>query len=237
VTPRRAPPRPSPRQVLTLVAGVVAIGLLMAAGLAAPRLLRRVGFFKVRQVEVLGTHYLTDEAVIRGLGLGPDASVFDPLGPIRLAASRIPGVTSATVERRLPGTLRVALTEARPVALTSGPEHLVLIDYHGRVLPFDPIRAPTSLPLASDDTATAQLLARMLAADASLYASIQWARLDHGDEVLDDGAHRIRMRPGADDIVIRSVALVWNYLEQQHIAWRELDARFQDRVFVRRGGA
>lgn len=211
--------------------------LTAAAWTGGPRLLRRVAFFRVHQIEVSGTRYLADSAVVHRLNLRPAASVFDPLAPVQAAAAAIPGVLRATVTRRLPGTLRIAIVEAAPVALTNVDDRLVLMDDRGRLLPFDPIRAPTSLPVAVRDSATAALLGRLLLADSSWYGAVQTAWPDHGDVLLKGDGHLFRLRPDADAETMRSVSAVREYLASHAIPWQQLDARFSGRVFVRKGSA
>jgi cell division protein FtsQ len=213
---------------------VVAV-VVVAITVVLPVLARRLAFFRVRQVEVVGIRYLDESDVVRQLRLRADASTLDRLGRVRKAAAAIPGVLAATVERRLPGTLRVTLREAVPVALVPMTDRLALVDSRGHALPFDPARLPASLPIAGRDSATAGLLGRLLLTDPVWYDSIESARLDRGDIVLDAGPHRVRLRPEADADVLRAVTEVRNYLTEYGISWREIDARYQARVFVRKG--
>ena len=217
------------------VTGVAIALVLLVMAVGFPMLARRLAFFRVRQVEVIGIRYLDESDVVRRLGLRRDASTFDRLGPVRKAAAAIPGVLAATVERRLPGTLRVTLRESRPVALVPMPDRLALVDSRGHVLPFDPARAPVSMPIAGRDSVTAGLLGRLMLTDPDWYDSVESARLDRGDVVLDAGSHRVRLRPEADDDVLRGVMAVRTYLTQRGVAWREIDARYHNRLFVRKG--
>ncbi|MGH7594231.1 MAG: cell division protein FtsQ/DivIB [Gemmatimonadales bacterium] len=217
----------------TVVTGATMVFIAIVTGSTA--LARRLAFFRVRQVEVIGTRYLDPSDVVRRLELRRDASTYDPLGPARKAVAAIPGVVAANVQRRLPGTLRVTLREATPVALMATADRMVLVDSEGRVLPFDPVRAPVSLPIAGRDAVTARLLARLKRTDAGWYDTVESARLDRGDVVLDAGRHRVRLRPEANDAVLRGVGAVRRYLSARGIAWREIDARYHQRLFVRKG--
>jgi hypothetical protein len=216
---------------------VLALALVVLVGVFAPMVLRRMTFFRVRQLEIAGARYLDAADVLRGLALPPTASTLDRLAPIRRAAEAIPGVLGAKVERRLPGTLRITLREASPVAVTAQPDRLALIDSAGRLLPFDPARVPASLPIAARDSGVAALLWRVRHADRVLYDRIDAAELDHGDVVFALGPRRIRLRPEADVDVLRGVAGVLQYLGDSSVAWRALDARYRSRVFVQKGGA
>lgn len=212
-----------------------AVAAVAAAVVLAPKVGRRLAFFRVRQVEVIGTRYLDPADVARRLSLGRDASTLDRLDKVRQAAVAVPGVLSATVERTLPNTLRIILREAVPVALVSLNDRLVLVDSAGRILPFDPVAAPMSLPIAERDTLTARLLGRIMASDPILFASIESARADRGDVLLEYGGHRIRLRPQADVNELSAVAEVLKYLNSHAVPWRELDARYRSRVFVQKG--
>ena len=215
----------------------LALAALCSIGIAfgGPRLLRWIAFFRVRQVEVVGLTYLDQSDVVRRLHLRAQASTFDPLGPTRTAAATIPGVLTATVERRLPGTIRVTIREAKPVGLMSDKDHLVLVDAGGRILPFDPTRAPASLPIVDHDSSAAALLGRLMMADPQWYGAIESARIEAGDVVNAEAeSHRVRLRPDADLDILRAVSAVRGYLENEGTTWREIDARYHSRVFVRK---
>jgi cell division protein FtsQ len=215
----------------------VALIVVVAAIVAGPRMLRRAAFFKVRQVEVSGLRYLDEVDVVRRLNLRPGASTFDDLSAIRRAAVVIPGVTSASVTRALPGTLHVDIVEATPVAVAALPDRVALLDAAGHLLPFDPTRSAMRLPIADQDSNVSSFLGRLRMRDAMLFDRVEAARLDHGDVVLDIGAHHIRLRPEADAAVLQGVAAVLKYLDSTAVAWREIDARYRDRVFVQKGSS
>lgn len=219
------------------IGGSLAVAALVAGTLLAPKLARRAAFFRVHAVEVVGLRYLREDDVVRRLHLPAGATTLDDLEAVRKAAQAIPGVVAASVERRFPGTLRVTLLEATPVALAAQDERMVLVDHRGRVLPFDPARVPASLPIIEPDSAAAALLTRVLLADSSWYATIETAQRDRGDVVFGSGAQRVRLRADADGESLRAVAAVREYLTGRGIGWREIDARYRGRVFVRKGSA
>ena len=216
--------------------GVAAVALLgVGAWFGVPRLMARLDYFRVRQIEVRGLRFLDEADVVRRLALPESASIVAPLGPLLDRAVLIPGVAGVSVERRLPGTLRVLILEEVPVALAMQEDRLVLIDRRGRVLPFDPTRAPTSLPVADRDSATAALLSALLRADPAWYGTVESARREGGDIVLEEGAQRVRVRPDASLDLLRGITEVRAYLLSANRSWSELDARFADRVFVKGG--
>src|SRR5690242_9544048 len=91
--------------------------VMMVLWMAAPVALRRVAFFRVRQVELVGIRYLDADQVLAALRLSPLASVFDDTEVLADRLRGLPGVADATVSRRPPGSLKVIVREIEPVAL------------------------------------------------------------------------------------------------------------------------
>ena len=139
------------------------LGALLTAGLvwvSAPKVLHRLDFFRIRRVEIAGLQYLPPSKVIAALELGSEASVFDDLSAAGDRVRALPGVTSAVVRPRLPGTLEIELVEALPVALAPRSGGMALLDSSGKVLPFDPAGSAPDLPVAaSADARVARVLA------------------------------------------------------------------------------
>src|SRR5215210_2208734 len=98
--------------------GIVAFAAVGALGAfpAAPLALRHVGFFRLRQVEVVGVRYLAPDSMLNELAIRADQNVFDDTGEIQARAAGIAGVVNVTIQRRLPGTLRISVVERVPVA-------------------------------------------------------------------------------------------------------------------------
>ncbi len=136
--------------LLHWVGSLVLVGALTALAAAAPRWLRRADTFRVRRVDVVGTRYLEPHAVLAASGIGPRASVFDDPAPWRARVLRLPMITDATIERRLPSSLVIRVTEAAPVALARTPD-LVPVDARGAVLPIPPGSADLDLPVLDVD--------------------------------------------------------------------------------------
>lgn len=218
--------------------GLLAVALLAAAAVAGiPRLARKSSFFAIERVEVDGVTYLHADDIVRHLRLDAEASILDPVGPHEAAARSLPGVVGAQVTRRFPGTLVIRVNEAVPVALTPGVDRLVMVDHRGVILPFDPARAPVSLPIIDPSPSAATLLAHIMLVDPEWYAAIDSAADVRGDLILESPGQRVRLRPDATRETLRSVMLVRDYLSQHNVAWREIDGRFAGRVFVHRSGA
>lgn len=232
--------RPIGRRIL------IGVGLVLVAWLVLPRLLRHVGFFRVRQIELVGVRYSAPAAVIGALHLAPGASVFDDRDALADRLRALPGIADARVVRHLPGALKVIVREVQPIALVPGSDGgaLSVVDGDGHALPYDPSRTPVDLPVAaSADSALVSMLALVQSVDPTLFEEITAARASRGDVVLQLGSpsRRVLVARDAGPEVIRAVVMVANDLAARARAYAELDARYAGQIVVRRtaggGGA
>jgi cell division septal protein FtsQ len=192
--------------------------------------------FRVRRIEVVGLRYLAPDPILAALRLEPASSVFTDLTLLADRVQGVPGVAAAAVVRRYPGTLEIMVREAVPAAFVAE-EHgtLVPVDAQGRVLPFDPERAPLDLPIASRDSGVLSVLALVHSVEPGLYETVTGARAAaRGGVLLDLGSRRILFGRDARPAEVRSVALVEQDLALKGRAYTELDARFAGQVVVRR---
>jgi cell division protein FtsQ len=100
---------------------------------------------KVREIEVTGAEHTTAEEVIAATALGENANLLlVSTDEIARRAEELPWVRTAEVQRILPGTVRVDVTERRPaLALVTGAARWT-IDRRGNVLgPGAPGRLPS----------------------------------------------------------------------------------------------
>jgi cell division protein FtsQ len=214
-----------------------ALAVVVGGWFVAPKVLRRIDFFRLRRVELVGVENLGRDDVLRGLGLGRHANLFDDLAPIARHAKMIPGVETAEVSRRLPGTLVVEITEVPAVALVPGRDGLTAMDAAGHLLPFDPSVTAPDLPLTERaDSLVGRLLGQVLAADPALFAQLSSADRDGNWVVLSVGRRRLVFRPDATMETIRAVTAVAQDLARLGRPWQELDGRWAGQVIVR-GGA
>jgi cell division septal protein FtsQ len=232
--------RGSPRGRRLRHAWIVLGGLTTAVLLwyATPRVLGRLEFFQIRRVEIAGTQYLAPADIIAALGLDERASVFDDLVAAGNELRSLPGVRSAVVRRRLPGTLEIVVEEAVPVALAPRGASLRMLDSTGGVLPFDPAATAPDLPIAvSVDGSVARVLARVRASDPALFGRVEAARRIQDDVILEvDGGRRIWFGPAVTAEDIRAVSAVAEDLARQGRSYEELDGRFDGQVIVRWAG-
>jgi cell division protein FtsQ len=205
---------------------------------AGPRLLRRLEFFRIRRVEIAGLQYLAPAKVMATLGLDSRSSVFDDLDRATLRLRNLPGVESAELRRRLPGTLEIVLEEAVPVALAPRAAGMALLDSSGKVLPFDPAASAPDLPIAATaDRVVARVLASVMVNDPVLFARIRAAWRVQDDVLLDLDGPRLWLGSAVTAEDIRAVMAVAQDLARQGRNYRELDGRFAGQVIVRRAGA
>ncbi len=223
------------RMVLFLASGAVAVTAL----LVTPLLLRRLDFFRVRQVELLGVRYLSPDAVLEALALQPDQNLFDDLKPMEERALRVAGVTSSRVVRRLPGTLRLVVTERMPMAFAPGPQGFVTLDARARPLPYDPTENGLDLPVvAHPDTQLVAVLGAVRFANPDLYHQVGWVDFDRGGGIgLTVGDRRILLPNLPSSDLLDAVQAVRQHLAAGQREYDELDARFDGWIIVRRSGA
>jgi cell division septal protein FtsQ len=237
---RRRTPRVSWRALLW----VGAVLTMMVIWMAAPLALRRVAFFRVRQVELVGIRYLDADRVLAALRLSPRASVFDDSEVLAERLRALDGVADASVVRRPPASLKVIVREIEPVALVANARGaLDVVDAESRTLPFD--MTNLDLPIVRDsDRAVVSVLARVQAFDPALFQVIDAARRTEtqrgrgrGDVVLEVGPHRVLLNRDAGPEVIQAVMLVARDLAAKARSYTELDGRYAGQVVVRRRGA
>ncbi len=199
-----------------------------------PRLLRHIGFFALRRVEIVGAQHLPADVVLDAIALPADANIFDGYGGAEQRLRQVPGVADARIARRVPGTLRVLVEEAEPVALVPRDGQLALVDAAGVALPFDPARSAPDLPVVmTADSVVTSLLARVRSADYGFFSRVSAAARRGQDVVLDLGHWRLWLRGDAEPDVMVAAMEVARDLDRRGWKFRELDARFDGQVIVR----
>ncbi|NNF14054.1 MAG: FtsQ-type POTRA domain-containing protein [Gemmatimonadetes bacterium] len=134
------------RSQLKVLLATLAFGPVLVWGPELPDALATMETFKVTEVEVLGTRFVSEDTVVAALALGGLASVWGDTEVWRERLERHPLVLSAEVRRRLPNGLRVTVEERTPVALAATPT-LEPLDAAGHRLPIDPTRFGLDLPI------------------------------------------------------------------------------------------
>ena len=218
------------------VAGGIALALaLFVAPLWAPPLLARLDFFRVRRVEVYGTHYIPPDDILARLHVDTTASVWDDPRPLERRVAEHPQVRTVTITRELPGTLVVRIGENLPVVFVPGSGGLRAADADGRILPLDPSRVAADLPVLERlDTALVRLLADVRGASPALFASISGARRVSRDEIMITMAgFTVRAKAGVTARRLTEILPVEQDLARRGARATELDLRFRDQVIAR----
>jgi len=201
---------------------------------------------------------MSPEAALAASGITDSASIFDDTGDWaeRLRAERL--IADANVRRRLPGTLRIELVEALPVALVRTPE-LRPVDAQGRLLPIDvagqDIDVPVIMPApefdadSTADEATTHLidaLLQILAYDRELGSAVsEIGRATGGGLrlILRDPVHSELLLPDPPaERTMEQVLLAFDHMRSESDGGgstataldrlTRIDARYADELFV-----
>ena len=219
-----------------ILAAVVVLALLVSP-VWAPHVLRRLSFFRVRRVEILGTRYTSPSDLLDRLKVDTTRSVWDPLDPLAARVRTHAQVESVTVTRRLPGTLIVQVKERHPVALVNAPGGLRAVDERGRRLPLDPSRTPVDAPVvtaAPRDTMVYHLLGAMQRDAPALYAKLSSIRAAGADEiVLQIADLSVRAMTNVTLARLSDIEPVQRDLLRRQLRAAEIDLRYRDQVIAR----
>ncbi|HVC55220.1 MAG TPA: cell division protein FtsQ/DivIB [Stellaceae bacterium] len=251
---RRIPPvvRRAARWALPLALAAGGYGLVMASRLPAGEAViaasadraiaasARLGLV-VNNIEVEGRQTTAAATIMAALGARRGTPIL-AVSPSRAQQQleRLPWVRSATIERRLPGTLFVRLVERHPLAVWQHDGRQELIDRHGEVIAVKDLGRFARLPtvVGADAAAHAAALIAMLASEPALAARVTAAirvddrrwnlRLDNAIDVLlpeEDAAAawtRLAVLERSDALLKRGI--------------RTVDLRLPDRLVLRVDG-
>ena len=224
---------PRPRVKLALI-GIGAL-LVVALPLWSPLLMRRMDFFRVRRLEIVGTRYIPASEIVARASVDTMRSVWDPKGPIAVRVKAHPGVQRVDISRKLPGTIVITVTEYQPIALVPGPQGFRVFDERGVVLPIDPSRIDVDVPvLAAADPALFTLLAGMKQSLAPLYGRVSELRRVGKRELLfqlDNAPVRTLSTVSLEDL--RQIEAVEDDLRKRSVRAVELDLRYKDQIIAR----
>jgi cell division protein FtsQ len=192
----------------------------------------------VQDVLVEGRARTQREAILATLGLSRGTPIlsFDPHAA-KERLETLPWVHEATVERRLPDTVYLRLSEREPLALWQYEGKLAVIDRTGQVIAGAPAAAFATLPVVVGEDAprTAEALLRMLDSEPELRVRVAAAIRVQGRR------WNIRLNDGIDIRLPESdAAAAWAELarlQREHeVLQRDvvtIDLRLPDRLVVR----
>ena len=209
--------------------------LVLSAPLWGRAILRRMSFFQVRNVEIVGARYLAPSEIIARLRVDTTGSVWDDPVVLEKRVARHPQVRSVQIGRRLPGTLVVRVTENLPVALVPFRDGLRPVDVEGKPLPIDPARANVDVPIVSaPDRTVLVLLSRVRDTEPALYERISEVRRVSSTEIVVQlNTVSVRMMTDVSPDRFAEIASVEQDLARRQAQVAELDFRFRDQVIAR----
>ena len=180
-----------------LVATMIVASLTIAAG---SLVVSRSSLLRLRHLEVVGTSSLTRAQVVRLAALSSSTNVlwFDA-GAVERRLESDPWVATATVSRRVPGTIRISVVERAPVAMIRTEVAFTLLAADGvalgtvaadPMLPEIVVMTGSSLP---EGNAPAQAAARAIAGlDGGRRPAVVRAVVDAGALSVElDGGTRV----------------------------------------------
>jgi cell division protein FtsQ len=194
-----------------------------------------MSFFRVRNVELHGARFVSPAEILQRMAVDTTMSVWMGLDPVEERIEEHVQVRSARIERRLPGTLVVHVTENPPLALVPGRGGFAVVDANGDTLPIDPSRTSVDLPIvAAGDTGAMRLLAELRTSRPALFERVSEVRGAARDELLIrlEGLAVRAMR----DVSVERMAellLVEEDLARRQLRPVEIDLRYRDQVIAR----
>ena len=196
----------------------------------------------LREIKVDGREHTPKDELLASLGVHLDQPMMtiDPQA-LKAQLESLGWVRSATVERRLPGTLYVRLVEAEPVALWQHDGAFRLIDRSGQTIDKADAAMFANLPVLVGDGAPAHCadLLAMLAREPDLAARVR------GAVWVSERRWNLRFDNGVDaKLPADSPEAAWSLLakleREQHLLARDItviDLRLPDRLVVKVGPA
>ncbi len=217
------------------VGQLLAVVALLSSPWWGRAILQGMDFFRVRRVVIEGARYASPDEIVSRLRVDTTASVWDDVSPLVARVKEHPQVRDVRIERRLPGTLVVRVTENLPVALVNSTKGLVVTDAAGASLPVDPTRTDVDLPvLATRDTLLLRLLGEVRAEVPQLFARVSEARRgSRGEVILVLQEHRVLAMADVTAARLAELLPVELDLARRALTVVELDLRFRDQVVAR----
>ena len=232
---RDAGPDDEPQKARVRKTPLVLLALLVLLVLLSPLWLRRLDYFRVRRVEVVGARYVPPSVLLDQLALDSTVTIWENLRPLEDRLKHHPQVRDASISRRLPGTLVVRIVENLPVALVATTAGLRPVDRDGRLLPIEPSRTPLDLPIiARKDSTVLRMLDGVRMSSPALFARISEVQWDErgGLRVFLSGVN-VRAAAGCTSERFAEIVPVEQDLVRRGHRAVELDLRYRDQIVAR----
>lgn len=216
---------------------LIGIVLLLVAGSPfwGPLVMRRMTYFHVHRIEILGAHYVAPSDILTRLHVDTLESVWNPIEPLEARVRSHAEIERVVIRRKLPGTLVVEVTERVPVALVPAANGFKVYDQRGAVLPIDPARVTVDAPVLSRrDTTVLRLLGAMRSRMPEMYARVSSITPVGADELLIRlNSHPVRAMKDVSLERLAEVDPVEADLDRKQLKATEIDLRYRDQVIAR----
>jgi cell division protein FtsQ len=227
--------RPRWRRVLLIVIALLAAAAVVSSPWWAPIALSQLNYFNVRNVELDGVRIARPADLVRTLRVDTSQSVWQSLPALERRMEKHPLVSAVVVERRLPGTIVVHVSEREPIALVQSAGSLRPVDVTGTILPIDPVETPLDVPVVSSrDSTLLRFLDGLRQEAPALFARVSSAQRVNSEELrLMLGSMSVRTMADVTVSRFKDILPVEEDLARNHLRAVELDLRFREQVIVR----
>ena len=238
---RRNQRRIQVQRLLVILRGVVLVGVVVLGGFWVWRHTRSDARFAVRKIELAGVKHTPkaalDLATQRYVGL----NLFQiDIDRVQRDLSGLGWVKRIDIEKQVPDTLRIKITERTPVALVRANERLLYVDEEGAAFAeLTPRVGDDDLPLIADAQGaelvrSVQLLTTLRQRDPEIYSRISevWPIAPRGFALFDRQLGAV-VYANAEDISTKYRNLHAVLRAENNPKIQYADLRFADRVIVK----
>ena len=197
--------------------------------------------FAVTRIEIDGVVHTPREALATATARYKGLNLFKiDIDRVQRDLGGLGWVSRIDIEKKLPDTLRIKITERKPVALVRSGETLLYVDEQGvGFAELSPRVGADDLPVISDAhgpelTRTVALLGELRARDRELYSRISeiWPIAPRGFALYDRDLGAV-VYANADDVSAKYRSLYAILRSENNPRIEYADLRFADRVIVR----
>ena len=226
---------PGWRRTARAVGIAAAILLLVTSPWWGRAAMSHMSFFRLRDVELHGARFVSPAEILERMAVDTTMSVWIGLEAVEERIEEHVQVRSARIERRLPGTLVVHVTENPPLALVPGRGGFAVVDANGDTLPIEPSRTSVDLPIVpAGDTGALRLLAELRASLPALFERVSEVRAaGRGELLLRLDALAVRAMRDVSADRMAELLLVEEDLARRQLRPVEIDLRYRDQVIAR----
>lgn len=238
---RRNQRRIQAQRLLIILRNAGLAAAVVAGGVWAYRQTQSDERFAVRTIEVEGTKHTPREAVdlVTRRYVGLNLFQID-IARVQRDLAGVGWVRRIDIEKKLPDTLRIKITERQPVALVRAGERLLYVDEAGTgFAELNPAVGNDDLPVITDAhgvelTRTVTMLRELQAKDRELYTRVSevWPIPPRGFALYDRALGAV-VYANAEDIAPKWRNLYAVLAAENHPKIEYADLRFADRVIVK----